>query len=616
MRMPAQSEAVPDVVLAPELSGASLGSAGPELAPNPTPTTDRLVLEEAAYQWEQIADITGNHYPTLAQFRGMVALASDRPAPVRDAHERPTPWDLALERFNRQEPAQTEWDDFITNHPELWRLTSQEQQHEEAPRLDIVIPDTAPDKISYALRAMAHGAAIGARVVLHGDEDVRSHERINRLLTDLGENTTVGFADPAEDAELSTHLSALHDLNRQKNSDERLIATFDWAAGGEHQEALDQFSIRFLEGWDLKLYQGLSDKITDLGKVITALQAGPQTPSAIARINHILTRPNNGIKALRQQQIELLRPARDTFAALMTTTQTKIDKLLLSRDQAIERLLGSLNANDDVNSILVLLPGSRQGEKLIRQAMTDPAKDADGINFENGVVPLTPQACIAALESFIGQELTSNLSLRMLVTGHGNLVGAPLLQLLAERGFKINIPDDAKDVPHYPEPKWQGAAEVDVLPNAKHVINYKDYVSDQEYDVVFCCARGENVFDARDFKVREGSVVIFIDAAGNVKLDTIGNDGRYAVAPPRGGVGPVTTMLLLKHAIQRKHEHILALRRAEQQERSVVNRTARALGILGRRHGTTRKRRVTENPTPAGASDSPAPEREQVPINS
>jgi 5,10-methylene-tetrahydrofolate dehydrogenase/methenyl tetrahydrofolate cyclohydrolase len=558
-----------------------------ELCPDSLPTTDRLVLMEADSQWREIADMTGNHHPTLAQFRGMVALASNRPGPYRDVlgGEEPTSWDTALEHFNRQAPDQAEWDGFVTEHPELWRPSSETRERRAAPRLDIVITDTAPDKISYALRAMAHGAAIGARVRLHGSEEVRNHPKIVRQLETLGEDTTVAFADETEVAHLSEHLPTLHSLQAQQKSLEELEPGF-WTTNAEaHAANREALASYYLDAIELRSYRLLGQKIDDLELVVSRLRSqieraqGAEQKQLAARLDHLITRPDTGIDALRQQRRVFTGRAEARHLFELAGIKSGVEKLLFDRDERLAELVRTLNDDSDVDSILTLLPTSKKGEPLVRAAVTNPRKDADGMNAENGVTPLTPLACITGAEYFRRERLTGNKALRCLVLGFGKLVGEELVAELSARGFQINTPKDAKGVPQYPEAPEGNLGVVDVLPNAQHVRNHAAYVGETEYDIVFCCARGENLVDARTFKAKDGEVVLFIDAAGNVNLKTI-NDS-HAVAPPVGGIGPITTLKLLGSTIQSNRDGRPQERRPEHGPRSRLLRTLRALGSLG-----------------------------------
>jgi len=107
-------------------------------------------------------------------------------------------------------------------------------------------------------------------------------------------------------------------------------------------------------------------------------------------------------------------------------------------------LVAKLNADEQVNGILVQLPLPPQidSQKII--SAIDPAKDVDGFHPLNtgrhatglaGLVPCTPLACV-----ILAKTVHASLSgLEAVVVGRSNIVGKPLVQLLLAENATVTI---------------------------------------------------------------------------------------------------------------------------------------------------------------------------------
>jgi methylenetetrahydrofolate dehydrogenase (NADP+)/methenyltetrahydrofolate cyclohydrolase len=107
-------------------------------------------------------------------------------------------------------------------------------------------------------------------------------------------------------------------------------------------------------------------------------------------------------------------------------------------------LIGVLNADPDVNGILVQLPLPPQiaSQKVI--AALDPDKDVDGFHPVNvgrlasglpGMVPCTPLGCVM-LAKTVHDSLAG---LEAVVVGRSNIVGKPVAQLLLAENATVTI---------------------------------------------------------------------------------------------------------------------------------------------------------------------------------
>lgn len=106
-------------------------------------------------------------------------------------------------------------------------------------------------------------------------------------------------------------------------------------------------------------------------------------------------------------------------------------------------LIASLNADDDVDGILVQLPIPGLDADRVIDAI-DPAKDVDGLHPVNvgrlwsgrdALVPATPLGVMALLDHY-GVELEGR---EAVVVGRSNLVGKPLAALLLKRHATVTL---------------------------------------------------------------------------------------------------------------------------------------------------------------------------------
>jgi methylenetetrahydrofolate dehydrogenase (NADP+)/methenyltetrahydrofolate cyclohydrolase len=212
----------------------------------------------------------------------------------------------------------------------------------------------------------------------------------------------------------------------------------------------------------------------------------------------------------------------------------------LPADASQEELLAKvreLNADPNVDGILVQLPlpkGLNEDEVI---ATIDPDKDVDGFHPMNagrlasglpGFVPCTPLGCIMLLKDRLG----SLSGLDAVVIGRSNIVGKPMAQLLLAESCTVTIAHSrTKDLPA--------------------VVKRADIV-------VAAVGRPEMV---KGDWLKPGATVIDVginrvDAAEAGKTKLVGDvdyaeamDVAGAVTPVPGGVGPMTIAVLLRNAV-------------------------------------------------------------------
>lgn len=112
--------------------------------------------------------------------------------------------------------------------------------------------------------------------------------------------------------------------------------------------------------------------------------------------------------------------------------------------KALLELVAKLNADDDVDGILVQLPLPPQHDEGEVIRAIDPRKDVDGLhpvnagllsrgNEDDALVPCTPQGCVRLLE-----EAGATISgAHAVVLGRSRLVGRPMADLLLNRSATV-----------------------------------------------------------------------------------------------------------------------------------------------------------------------------------
>lgn len=191
-----------------------------------------------------------------------------------------------------------------------------------------------------------------------------------------------------------------------------------------------------------------------------------------------------------------------------------------------------LNAQDDVDAILVQLPLPDQIDADAIIAAVDPVKDVDGFHPVNagllasgrpGTRACTPAGCLRLID----ETGVSLVGAHAVVVGRSNIVGKPLALMLLERHATVTVCHSRTK-------------------NLAEVVSTGDVV-------VAAVGRAELVKGAW---IKPGAIVIDvgINRVGEKKL--VG-DVEYApaaeragwITPVPGGVGPMTIALLLQNAI-------------------------------------------------------------------
>lgn len=203
-----------------------------------------------------------------------------------------------------------------------------------------------------------------------------------------------------------------------------------------------------------------------------------------------------------------------------------------------------LNGDSSVHGVLLFcpLPGHLD-EQAIRKAL-DPEKDIDGITDaslfgvfagrKEGFPPCTPKACLKILQHY---EIPL-AGKRAVVVGRSLVVGRPLAMLLMAENATVTIcHTKTEDLPSV-------CREADIL----------------------IAAAGKNEFLGAAY-VREGQVVLDVgihtkedgSLCGDVNFEEVSNVVQ-AVTPVPGGIGTVTTSLLLSHVVSAAERRLVKRR--------------------------------------------------------
>jgi methylenetetrahydrofolate dehydrogenase (NADP+)/methenyltetrahydrofolate cyclohydrolase len=204
------------------------------------------------------------------------------------------------------------------------------------------------------------------------------------------------------------------------------------------------------------------------------------------------------------------------------------------------QLVVDLNADSQVDGILVQLPLPNQIDAARVIATIDPAKDVDGFHAINAgrlatgqdsLVPCTPLGCLYLLR----QELGDLSGLEAVVVGRSNIVGKPMALLLLGDNATVTVAHSRTK-------------------NLPEVVRRADIV-------VAAVGRAEMV---RGDWIKPGATVIDVginriptdDGKGRLVGDVAYDEAAQvaaAITPVPGGVGPMTIAMLMRNTLVAAH---------------------------------------------------------------
>ncbi len=222
------------------------------------------------------------------------------------------------------------------------------------------------------------------------------------------------------------------------------------------------------------------------------------------------------------------------------TLGVAVEKIVLPEDVTKEKLIETIdevNANDKIHGVLLFrpLPKHLKADQDEISNRVDPKKDIDGMTDlsnagvfmgkELGFAPCTPEACMEILAHY-GIDCTGK---KAVVIGRSLVVGKPAAVMLMARNATVTVCHTRTlDVPAV-------AREADILITAAGKLRSltKDYV-------------------------RPGQIVIDVsinwdEAKGGIAGDAVFEEIEPivdAITPVPGGVGAVTTSVLIGHVVE------------------------------------------------------------------
>jgi methylenetetrahydrofolate dehydrogenase (NADP+) / methenyltetrahydrofolate cyclohydrolase len=235
-------------------------------------------------------------------------------------------------------------------------------------------------------------------------------------------------------------------------------------------------------------------------------------------------------------QVYVRNKGRQTVAAGMRSFDHALPATVSEPD--LLALVARLNADPDVDGILVQLPLPEQIDTQKVIEAINPAKDVDGFHPVNagrlmtgapGLVPCTPLGCLMLIRS-VRQDLAG---MEAVVVGRSNIVGKPLAQLLLAESCTVTVAHSkTRDLPEV-------CRRADIL--------------------VAAVGRPEMI---RGAWVKPGTIVVDVGInrvagpTGGGKDRLVGDvafaEARQvasAITPVPGGVGPMTIACLLRNTV-------------------------------------------------------------------
>ncbi len=209
--------------------------------------------------------------------------------------------------------------------------------------------------------------------------------------------------------------------------------------------------------------------------------------------------------------------------------------------EEVEDLVRQLNADPNVNGILVQLPlPKRLDEEKILSAIA-LNKDVDGFHSINigrlaqkgrepDFVPCTPAGCMILLEE-AGAQLSGA---KAVVLGRSNIVGMPVALLLVKANATVTIVHSrTKNIPEV-------LREADIIIAAIGQPEFvkKDWVKPGAYII------DVGINHVKDPTSKKGYRLV-----GDVAYDEVA-EVAAAITPVPGGVGPMTIAMLLKNTLR------------------------------------------------------------------
>lgn len=233
----------------------------------------------------------------------------------------------------------------------------------------------------------------------------------------------------------------------------------------------------------------------------------------------------------REDDLSYERGLMKRFDSVGARVVSKVLDLDVSQDK-LEAVIRECNDDKDIHGILLFRPLPKGIDEKAITELVDPKKDVDCMTMENyahtfmqdklGHEPCTAQAVMEMIEHY-GYDLTGK---RVVVVGRSMVVGKPLSLMLQKKNATV------------------------IMCHTKTADLQKEC---READVICACA-GVPKMITKDY-MSEGQLIIdvginVVDGAlcGDVDYEAAKEMAAFATPVP-GGVGTVTTSVLLMHTV-------------------------------------------------------------------
>ncbi len=220
------------------------------------------------------------------------------------------------------------------------------------------------------------------------------------------------------------------------------------------------------------------------------------------------------------------------------TLGVAVEKFLLPADCTQEELMATIdkvNQDDHIHGVLIFRPLPKHLDEAAVMKALKAEKDVDGITdgsmvgvfagTRQGFPPCTPSACMEILDHY-GIDCTGK---KAVVVGRSLVVGKPAAMMLIKKNATVTVCHTrTKDMPS--------------------VV--------READIVIVAAGRAGVIDAS--YVAPGQTIIDVGINWNEELQKLCGDVKFdevepvvdAITPVPGGVGAVTTSVLVGHVVE------------------------------------------------------------------
>ena len=232
--------------------------------------------------------------------------------------------------------------------------------------------------------------------------------------------------------------------------------------------------------------------------------------------------------------------AKERACARLGIRSTRIDLPADADFSEVASTVKGLNADPDVNGILVQSPLPSGMDEIAITDLIDPVKDVDGFHAQNlgrlvqgdtsGLLPCTPAGVMRMLE-WSNIELSGK---RAVVIGRSRIVGMPLSLLLAQKGADATV-----TIAHS-----RTQDMVDLCREADVIIAA---VGRSEMVTSDWIKPGATVIDVGVNRVDDDSDKGY-HLTGDVHPDVA--DVAGAISPVPGGVGPMTIAMLMANTVR------------------------------------------------------------------